>query len=120
MKITRQVFLVAVASWLLLGTAQAGFISGNVLARMMNAYDTEDFVVNKQTAAAYNDSVSFVAYVIGVFDATEYLYSGIAGMRSNQAAAIVSKYLKNHPEKWNESGCTLVINALKEAFPKVK
>ncbi len=36
----------------------------------------------------------------------------------NQMCAIVTKYLKIHPEKWNQCASELVIEALKEAFPK--
>jgi hypothetical protein len=40
-----------------------------------------------------------------------------AGLMVGQLAAVVSKYLKNHPEKRSEPAVDLVIKALKEAFP---
>ena len=36
---------------------------------------------------------------------------------AGQLAAVVSKYLTNHPEKWSEPAVDLVIKALQEAFP---
>ncbi len=36
---------------------------------------------------------------------------------NNQLGAIVRKYIKNNPEKWNEGDWSLVFTPLKEAFP---
>ena len=47
-------------------------------------------------------------------------HSVAMGITINQISAIVSKYLKNHPERWNESAAVLVIDALVEAFPLKK
>jgi hypothetical protein len=33
-----------------------------------------------------------------------------------EICAIVSKYLKQHPERWNEPAFDLVIDALKQSF----
>ena len=58
-------------------------------------------------------STSF-GYVSGVGDAMGYVP---AGLMAGQLAAVVSKYLTNHPEKWSEPAVDLVIKALQEAFP---
>jgi hypothetical protein len=55
-----------------------------------------------------------------VYDATESLYNVPDGVNMEQLVAVVFKYLKKHPEKWNESAASLVIKALKEAFPLKK
>jgi len=36
---------------------------------------------------------------------------------NNQLGAIVRKYIKNNPEKWNESYWNLIVTPLKNAFP---
>ncbi len=36
----------------------------------------------------------------------------------DRCVEIVAKYLKNHPERWNELAAFLVRDALKEAFSK--
>jgi hypothetical protein len=35
-----------------------------------------------------------------------------------EAVSIVSKFLKDHPERWTEPAFLLVIDALEKAFPK--
>jgi len=40
-----------------------------------------------------------------------------AGLMVGQLAAVVSKYLKNRPEKWSEPAVDLVIKASQEGFP---
>jgi hypothetical protein len=60
----------------------------------------------------------FVGYVVGISDA----YGGVLfcipeGVKVGQLASIVTTYLKNHPEKWNQSASELVIDALATAFP---
>ena len=37
--------------------------------------------------------------------------------KDNQLAAVVRKYIKNNPEKWNEGAWNLIFIPLKEAFP---
>jgi hypothetical protein len=39
-------------------------------------------------------------------------------VKQGQIAAVVSKYLKNHPDKLSDPAASLVMKALGEAFPK--
>lgn len=45
------------------------------------------------------------------------LFCTTKGVDNNQLAAIVRKYIKNNPEKWNEGSWSLIFNPLKKAFP---
>ena len=62
----------------------------------------------------------YEGYVLGVRDGMQVFvsYNFPRGITNGQFVAVVSKYLKAHPERWNEDAALLVINALQEAFPK--
>jgi len=59
-----------------------------------------------------------MGYITGGNDATYFMYNMPNGIELKQLLAIVTKYFKAHPESWNDSAFMLVIEALKEAFPK--
>lgn len=95
------------------------FYSGNHLIPLMQEDD-------KSMANADGSGVDFVkvreysAYILGVCDATVRLYSLPTNATKGQIIAVVSQYLKNHPEKWSDPAADLVVRALKEAFPLKK
>ena len=110
-------FLVLIGLLLAHAPALAAFYSGNDLVALMREMDR---------ANAGGSEVSFVkareygAYIVGVFDAVEFRLDVPDNVTKGQVIAIVSKYLKNHPEEWSYSGVSLVIKALTEAFPSKK
>jgi len=60
----------------------------------------------------------FMGYVIGIVDAT-ILFGALCTTKDvthGLLMAIVSKYLKNSPEKWNKAGADLVLDALVPVF----
>jgi hypothetical protein len=61
----------------------------------------------------------YPGYVSGVHDVYQGrgLICGSENVSIKQAAAIVAKYLKNNPERWNEPAYFLVSDALLKAFP---
>ena len=61
-------------------------------------------------------------YIIGVYDANSgrELFCPPNGTLNNQVFAIVSNYVKSHPEKWNLSADILVTRALSETYPCAK
>ena len=61
------------------------------------------------------DATYFMAYVNGVFDSMEVDLHGQT-VTLNQVAAVVSKYLKEHPELWAIPAAHLVRQAIIEAF----
>jgi len=60
----------------------------------------------------------FKGYVGGVVDlGNGILFCTTTGVTRGQFTAVVAKYLKNNPEKWNDSADSIVVDAMKEAFP---
>jgi len=99
--------------------ALAGFYAGNDLITSMREYDKTE--ANPSGAKVdFDEAWKYLGYITGVYDATEYLYNTPDKVTQRQLAAVVSKYLKNNPEKWNEPAALLVMNALQEAFPLKK
>ncbi len=99
--------------------ALAQFFTGNDLIPLMR----EDDKVNISGDGIRVDFVKqrqYVAYVLGVCDATNFVYNLPARASVGQIAAVVSKYLKNHPDEWSEPAAVLVVKALSEAFPLKK
>ena len=64
-----------------------------------------------------------MGYITGVCDASKYFLSLESSIWNRnitlgQLCAIVAKYLKAHPEKWDYSAESIILEALIEAFPK--
>lgn len=58
----------------------------------------------------------------GYFAGVQDSYNGVhfcvdSKVKMSQAAEIVIKYMKDHPEKWHKAGKNLVLDALNKAFP---
>ncbi len=66
----------------------------------------------------YAKAEKYIAYIIGVYDATSYAYNTPATLTKGQVMNVVTSYLINHSEQWGDPASLLVIRALKEAFPK--
>jgi hypothetical protein len=57
-------------------------------------------------------------YIMGVADATSTTqWCPPAGVNPSQLAAVVNKYLTDHPEAWKQSGDDIVRKAIRLAFP---
>lgn len=95
------------------------FIKGNRLVELMREYDKDATGISSSDVNLVRVGV-FLAYVTGVYDAMSFAFSTPDGVTVGQICAIVSKYLKNHPEMWRESADLLVVEALREAFPLKK
>lgn len=60
----------------------------------------------------------FLGYVSGASEVGDgVLYCSPNSATLGQTAAIVAKYLRNNPENWNLSATSLIIGALKAAYP---
>ena len=93
----------------------AGFFEkGTYLVQGWRAH--QKIMQNQGGQIDYVLASGFVAYIKGVFDATENVYAFQAGVTVDQVIAIVGKYLDAHPEAWSEKGSDLVIKALNQAF----
>jgi hypothetical protein len=98
-----------------LGHAHAQFISGNDLVIYMREYEKDE---RGDTSASDIEASRYIGYVIGVYDAHRFLFDSPSGTSIGQVCAIVAKYLNEHPEKWNQTASDLVLEALKQAYPK--
>jgi hypothetical protein len=87
------------------------FYSGNDLVELIKADAGPGW-------ADYAKAEKYIAYIIGVYDATSYAYNTPSSLTKGQIMAVVTSYLMNHSEQWGDPASLLVIRALKEAFPK--
>lgn len=105
----KQVLLI-LALMLTTNVAIAGFTDGNELYQWL----LED---ENQNGSRFESGL-FKGYVGGVVDlGNGVLFCTTTGVTRGQFTAVVAKYLKNNPEKWNRSAYTIVVDAMKEAFP---
>ncbi len=98
-------------------TAHAGtFFNGNQFHEWLAGY--ERFDAGQATGPDEVYAARTMAYVAGVNDAMDGIF--VCAPRSTtiaQEAAIVEKYLRDHPERWGYSADSLVAVALHDAFP---
>ncbi len=103
-------------SLLLASNLQAVWDPGNELVKDMKEYDKWQ---NGNKDVDFYKSLSFSYYISGVADTMESA-SQICipeGVNNGQIYAIVTKYIKNNPEKWNMSANDLVVQPLLDTFP---
>lgn len=87
----------------------AGFETGNKLMEYLNE--------SEKRIGSYPAGV-YTGYVLGVHDALDGIQiCSPDGTTVNQIKVIVGKYLRAHPESWNQSAAALVIRALRQAYP---
>ena len=61
----------------------------------------------------------FSGYVIGIHDSYEYsaLFCTPSNSTRGQVLAVAAKYIKEHPEQWNQNPAQIVLASLQQAFP---
>ena len=62
----------------------------------------------------------YIGFVVGVqatLGSTSNLLCMPENVQMDQSAAVVLKFIDDHPEMWSESGATIVAAALVKAFP---
>ena len=98
--------------------AQAGsiFLTGNDLVKVMREDDNAN--VHSPNTSYYDVGI-YSGFVVGVYDTSSVLnmICPSTSVTRGQAKAIVAKYLKLNPEKWEDSAVNLVFTALVNAFP---
>ncbi|MFM5007340.1 MULTISPECIES: Rap1a/Tai family immunity protein [Aeromonas] len=105
-KIVHRIF--ALLTLMMTFSASAVFTSGNDL----KSYMDEDDNGGSFLGGVYS------GYVIGVHDAfDDVLFCTPENVTKGQVKAVISKYLKANPEQWNKSADSIVIEALRGAFP---
>jgi hypothetical protein len=109
--------LVALLIAFLCSAANAQFVEGTQLHEWILANDRLDNGGKNQVDFINSSTVMF--YIAGI--AESYRNLGILclpnGVSIGQMTSVVGKYLKEHPERWNERANILVISALTNAFP---
>lgn len=113
-------FFVLCLTWALPAHSDAGVRDGTWLVSVSKAHEKIESARNTQEASELlSQSWMFAGYVMGVADAfDEMLFSLPSGAGYLQIAAVVRKYLADHPEKWNQPAYKLTVEALNKAFPR--
>lgn len=67
------------------------------------------------------DGGMYLGYIAGIAEfGNTILYCAPEGVTNGQNAAVVTKFLKNNPERWTENSGRLVIAALQASYPPCK
>ena len=98
-------------------SAQAGFYTGANISQWSAANDR--VVENRSIGTDFQDSSMFQGYVTSIADTFDggTLFCIPVGATAGQLIAVVSKYVKEHPERWSENGARLVQVSFVLAFP---
>lgn len=75
------------------------FETGNSLVPFMRENEKG---MAKDPSVIWVDAFYYIGFVTGVYDATSSLYDPPEKITISQILAIVAKYLKENPEKWNQ------------------
>ncbi len=85
------------------------------------AYDFVECSVSyekeQKTELDYINRAYYIGFIDGLNGFNGDLYCTTDNVKMGQLYAIVRKYIKNNPEKWNEGKYLLVLKPLREAFP---
>jgi hypothetical protein len=81
----------------------------------MEEFDKAD---SHATDFSWYETAYFMGFVMGVYDSHENEFRVNEPVNVRKVTIIVSKYLKEHPEEWNQPAYVLVLNALRSAFPR--
>jgi len=94
----------------------AGSYSGANLNEWAQAYERTE--AGRESAVDYQSAAMLIGYVAGIADVgNQILFCAPDHSTVGQLVAVTTKYVKEHPEKWDQAGATLVVAALREAFP---
>jgi len=118
MKFIKQLGFVIIISAMVLctsGNLFAQIIDGNKLVADMREFEKAE---SKDSTANYQQAYFFIGYVTGVYDSSDDVYFYPAKPTIAQICSIVSKYLKDNPDKLSRSADLIIIDALRQAFPK--
>lgn len=92
-------------------------LSGNELVQLMQEYEKAK---RNDKSTDWQKAGEYVGYVTGFYDATWFFYADPGNITSGRIAAVVAAFLRKNPKKWDRSAWDLVMEALREAFPKAK
>ncbi len=119
--------ILAMAALLIATTATAK--DGNYLIGVARAHERVISATDYRQVldSDFKDASEYMAYVQGVFDTHMVLAENEVMPRPffcapenatvGQVTSIVTKYMKENPDKWGMSAPTIVMKALHDAFP---
>ena len=94
------------------------FIDGKTLVKSIPEYEKAEA---RDPSTDYQTAAMIKWYTLGVVDtllaADSKAFKLPPNVKTNQVVAVVVKFLKEHPERWNESAVLLVAAALTKSFP---
>ncbi len=97
--------------------ASADLIDGRKLAEDMQEFERAE---RQEPNANYQQAYFFMGYVTGVYDLSDdyYIYPVKPKPTIRHICSIVAKYLRENPKEWDLPADSLIVEALKKAFPK--
>ena len=108
--------ILLISALLPLGNAHAKeFLSGTDLVQLMREYEKAQ---RNDKSTDLLKAGEYLGYVTGFYDATWFFYADVRNLTPERVAIVIAKFLNQHPEKWNRAAWDLVMEALKEAFPR--
>ena len=108
--------IAAVLAFALSIPVQAGYFTGNNLRESILAL--ERFQAGRSTGNDANEVIKVSGYLMGVADSWNGLsFCATSGVTVVQIASITKKYLDSVPERWDQPGAYLIVDALAKAFP---
>lgn len=101
----RVILALSLLTALLATSAEADYFDGNSLNQLFKSEQGVDQAMAR-------------GYVAGVQDTHNgRLFCVNPNVKLNQSAAVVEKYLRDHPEDWHWAAHSLVSRAIAQAFP---
>jgi len=102
--------------------AQGAFITGSQLAEDLEAFNAYYTLGNKSDLDKAIMGSRGVGYIFGTFDTLSRsgLICAPTSVNAGQAQAIVLKYLRDNPDKWNQPAAELVFTAYHNLYPCIK
>ena len=109
-------FLACLISWLLLASPASAryYVDGQALGKLMAEYEK---VQQGAKDADPELAGQYLGYIRGVTDVYDYKVCVPNGTADEALAAVVTKYLKAHRNKWYRPALTLVYASIQEAYP---
>ena len=108
--------LVLLAAGLAVATS-AHAMKGDEFSRLLDAWNRVS-VAKSPSKDDQLSAASFTGYVRGVEDSMNGVRFCIpAGATSKQQVALITKYVKDHPEELHNGAATFIVQALQPAYP---
>ncbi len=112
--LTLSLIMLTMLSWVPSSQADIYFNNGHKLVVLLEAYEKSSYITDDDNFRRGK----CLGYITGIWDASNHMYAGYAGLKANYLIDIVSRYVQAHPHLLNQPAFDLVHNAFRQAFPK--